>query len=604
MTYEQLKKSYAKKKVADDLDTLDFELDREEVVNLIEDHFSPEEIQDDDYLTEEAETETEVESDESEMETDETPKLKLEKFFAQVENNEDSRKANSRQVEQKKLFLPMKKHFEAHLVKLNKKFPGQKAQEMVNTWIQNKKKPSDLKKIFENNILKGKAEMIKKFARICEKFQNPIPFAKLLAQWTTDFFLKNMDVVQFNQNSLQHNDFRKKKLLRLQVELITRHSFGELQHFYEILHKFHLKDESAPQTAQKYVEAWILSGFSFRDVTGLFVSAVHIPSLFDQLSVQLMNIFDKASCFFPKDVDPKILLEYTAMYFFAKIKLSKGRNDLKNEAEHWSKIKENVVNMQHQEEDYNELEKMIRKKYKISDLWKIMQDISTMTGNQPIHKSAFRAALQANLLKEHCDKPQHRILKDFLVALEMMKIVDEEDENESKMDDESMVEEGECLTTDYESDASAFSTASNASAKKKKAILVIPNVELDDDLKAEVIEAPEEFDLKNLETYDYYLDTHYLWVRPDMRMDLRMIICKNYTLEAVLRYWELMGKVDQSHAEYVKELTKLYPNLEVIEESDVPEIMRLLEKVQAGKMDRQNCLRAYRKTFIALSAIR
>ena len=82
------------------------------------------------------------------------------------------------------------------------------------------------------------------------------------------------------------------------------------------------------------------------------------------------------------------------------------------------------------------------------------------------------------------------------------------------------------------------------------------------------------------------------------------MVCKNYTLEAVLRYWELMGKVDQSHAEYVKELTKLYPNLEVIEESDVPEIMRLLEKVQTGKMDRQNCLRAYRKSFIALSAIR
>ena len=78
---------------------------------------SPEEIQDDDdYLTEEAETEAEVESDESEMETDESPKLKLGKFFAHVENNEDSRKANSRQVELKKLFLPMRKHFEAHLL--------------------------------------------------------------------------------------------------------------------------------------------------------------------------------------------------------------------------------------------------------------------------------------------------------------------------------------------------------------------------------------------------------------------------------------------------------------------------------------------------------
>ena len=96
---------------------------------------------------------TEMESDDSEIES-ETDKNYFEKVFTKLENNEDSRKANSRQIEQKKLFLPMRKHFEAHLTKLNKPCPQQKAQDMVNAWIQIKKKPSDLKKIFENNILK------------------------------------------------------------------------------------------------------------------------------------------------------------------------------------------------------------------------------------------------------------------------------------------------------------------------------------------------------------------------------------------------------------------------------------------------------------------
>ena len=87
-----------------------------------------------------------------------------------------------------------------------------------------------------------------------------------------------------------------------------------------------------------------------------------------------------------------------------------------------------------------------------SDKWKITQDISTMTSHAPIHKSAFRAAFQANLLKEHCDKPQHKILKDLLLALEMMNI------KEGEMDDDSRnIEEGKCLTMNYESDVSAFS---------------------------------------------------------------------------------------------------------------------------------------------------
>merc|ERR1719150_3656754 len=107
--------------------------------------------------------------------------------------------------------------------------------------------------------------------------------------------------------------------------------------------------------------------------------------------------------------------------------------------------------MTHEEKDYEEFVAMIRGKYKLQTLHQIMKDITTMTSGAPTHKSAFRAALQANLLKEHCDKPQHKILKDFLAVLDMMKIETDDDENE-KMDAD--FEEGECLTTDYESDGS------------------------------------------------------------------------------------------------------------------------------------------------------
>ena len=401
LNYEQLKKYYKKGKLANELELMNFEpIENEEVVVLIEDHFTPDHelIKDESgAMTDGGET-TEMESDDSEMESENPGKIYFDKFFAKLENNEDSRKANQRQVEQKKLFLPMRKHFQAQLTKLNKPCPDQKAQDMVNAWIQSKKKPSDLKKIFENNVLKRKSEIALRFAKILEKAD--VPFAKPLANWTTDFFLNNMDQCGTKIKSLAHNDFRKKKILRLQVEQISRNSYAELQHFYEILHKFHARDDFAPQTAQKYVEAWILSGFKIEDVTGLFVSAVHLPQFFEQLSLQLLSIFDKASPFFLKDVDPRVLLEYTAMYFLAKIKLAKGRltklPENEDNAENWTNVKQSVLNMTHEEKDYNEFEPMIRGKYKLQTLHQIMKDITTMTSNAPTHKSAFRAALQVN----------------------------------------------------------------------------------------------------------------------------------------------------------------------------------------------------------------
>ena len=176
----------------------------------------------------------------------------------------------------------------------------------------------------------------------------------------------------------------------------------------------------------------------------------------------------------------------------------------------------------------------------------------------------------------------------------MMKIETDDDENE-KMDAD--FEEGECLTTDYESDGSVIS---NASSTKKKPILLIPNVKLDTDLKEIVEETPQEFDLKQLFNYDYYIDHDYLWPTPNLRLNLQTKI-QNFTLEQVLRYLELSQKY--SHADYVKELKKLYPNLEIIEETEIENLMQNLT-VPACQLDAQNRLRAYQKIFISLAALR
>ena len=73
----------------------------------------------------------------------------------------------------------------------------------------------------------------------------------LLAKWTYDFFSNNPDAVAKMDNGLNHNDFRRKYLMKLQAETVFRTSYAPLQHFYEILHKFAKKDDEAPQKAQR-----------------------------------------------------------------------------------------------------------------------------------------------------------------------------------------------------------------------------------------------------------------------------------------------------------------------------------------------------------------
>ena len=64
-------------------------------------------------------------------------------------------------------------------------------------------------------------------------------------------FSNNPDAVAKMDNGLNHNDFRRKYLMKLQAETVFRTSYAPLQHFYEILHKFAKKDDEAPQKAQR-----------------------------------------------------------------------------------------------------------------------------------------------------------------------------------------------------------------------------------------------------------------------------------------------------------------------------------------------------------------
>ena len=140
----------------------------------------------------------------------------------------------------------MRKHFEASLEKRNAN--KQVAFDLVNEWIKSEQKPEKLGAIYEKNIMKGRKEI---YSQYLKKLKNP---NITLAKWTYDFFVSNSDICAKQSNELNHNDFRRKYLMRLQAETVLRTAYAPLQHFYEILLKFHKKDEAAPQTAQRYIE--------------------------------------------------------------------------------------------------------------------------------------------------------------------------------------------------------------------------------------------------------------------------------------------------------------------------------------------------------------
>jgi hypothetical protein len=71
----------------------------------------------------------------------------------------------------------------------------------------------------------------------------------------------------------------------------------------------------------RYIEVWMLLGIKYTDLQLFFTACVHLPPALEELFEKFRNIFEKASFVFPIDSDPKVMLEYTAMYFKAKAML-------------------------------------------------------------------------------------------------------------------------------------------------------------------------------------------------------------------------------------------------------------------------------------------
>ena len=71
----------------------------------------------------------------------------------------------------------------------------------------------------------------------------------------------------------------------------------------------------------RYIEVWMLLGIKYTDLQLLFTACVHLPPALEEFLEKFRNIFEMASFVFPIDSDPKVMLEYTAMYFKAKAML-------------------------------------------------------------------------------------------------------------------------------------------------------------------------------------------------------------------------------------------------------------------------------------------
>ena len=110
------------------------------------------------------------------------------------------------------------------------------------------------------------------------------------------------------------------------------------------------------------------------------------------------------------------------------------------------------------EDAYDQLEAVLRSNYTAVALHAVMKEVNGMT--KGTHAQAFKCAVQANLLQDNCDRPQHLILRDVLFYLSIADFGIEV----APMD----VEDGEVLSG-QESDTGSVSTVSSrASTNTKK----------------------------------------------------------------------------------------------------------------------------------------
>ena len=112
--------------------------------------------------------------------------------------------------------ISMTLYFQACLEK-NKGNP-QSAWSLVNIWISTGLKPQKLQELYDKNVLKGRKVILQKYQEKLAQTPHPV-----LAKWTYDFFASNEDIcAKPLDQSLNHNDFRRKYLMKLQAETVFR----------------------------------------------------------------------------------------------------------------------------------------------------------------------------------------------------------------------------------------------------------------------------------------------------------------------------------------------------------------------------------------------
>lgn len=267
---------------------------------------------------------------------------------------------------------------------------------------------------------------------------------------------------------------------------------------------------------------------------------------------------------------------------------------------HWDEVKSNVLNVvQVTGEDFdNVITEHLHGKYTAANLNKIMRKIPSMCDRQ--HFSAFKAAFQANLLKDKCDQPSHAILKDALEFLSKANfcpdIMDED------IDD---VEDGECITdTGNETDVSSMSKISGKSANKKKGVLSLTNLSnlSHDELKNGTFEETiEELDFKSLRGRIYLVDNEFVWITTKQRFSLQdqvQVGDQTYKLERLLCLCQIPIV---AYGDYVKEMRRNFPLVDPLklQEFEVvsSDFMNGLIKVPLRTLSKEQMLKSYLKKF-------
>ncbi len=278
---------------------------------------------------------------------------------------------------------------------------------------------------------------------------------------------------------------------------------------------------------------------------------------------------------------------------------------------HWTEVKTNILTLHGPQvtSDYDLLRAKL--KFKAASLNKMMKAISGLTTK--VHLNAFISAFQANLLQDHCDRPLHLILKDVLVFLASANFCKESSAEDMEDGGISGLSEGEIITTDTGNDSEVSSAAGKTGNKAKSKALVLSLPHLSKLSEADLLDLklPEAeikmVDLAELSHFDYFVDNQFLWIDESKRVGLsqRVQIPDRPDLEYdVVTCLKFLEAKDQGFEAYCKEMLKLNPDVEVVQEAHFKPLASLLEqgliKVPMEEISKEKLLQIHLQTCHAM----